>query len=132
MMYIQREIAMRKRQSWRGLYLLGVLGAGLLAADALAPLSQDAHDMLTVGTILLVFGLTLLWTESHADLIERSGIDARAAGKRPYRVRFISDGVNVILPEPEDDLAQDPDKKPQAPENVVHYRKSTERTDKKV
>lgn len=84
---------MNNRHSWRGIYLIGLLAAGLLGADALAPLSTEWHDIVTVGVVFLLFGLTLYWTETHADLVEAEGIDAQAR-----RRWFIAQGERYVLP----------------------------------
>ena len=91
---------MRNRHSWRGLYLLGALAAGLLFADALAPMSLHWHDIVTVGIIFLVLDLTFLWTEKHADLFETDGVDAQAADDQLQRRWFIAEGEQYALPRP--------------------------------
>lgn len=91
---------MGNHRKWRGLYLLGVLAAGLLFADALAPLSLQWHDIVTVGIVFLVFGLTFYWTEKHADLVETEGIDAQAADDQLQRRWFIAQGERYALPRP--------------------------------
>jgi hypothetical protein len=92
---------MRTYGNWRGLYLIGVLVAGLLVADGLAPLSPRGHTVLTAGIVLLALALTLLWTETHSDLVETSGVDAWARGDELYRARLISEGGTFVLPKPE-------------------------------
>jgi hypothetical protein len=86
---------MEKQHNWRGLYRIGLLAVGLLVADALAPLSLEGHDIVTVGIVLLAFGLTAYWTEKHADLVETEGIDADT-----HRRWFIAQGQRYILAQP--------------------------------
>jgi hypothetical protein len=109
---------MRKHKTWRGMYLLGVLGA-----DALAPLSSRGHDIATVGIILLVSALTFLWTESHASLVEAEGIDARAAEDQAHRMRFIGGGVVFVLRQMDAPraLTDVNERHELAPGNVVYY-----------
>jgi hypothetical protein len=93
-----RGTKVRNHDTWRGLYLVGILAAGLLLADALAPLSARGHSILTAGIVFLAATLTFLWTERHADLIERSGIDAQAKDDQLYTAWFVSGSSKFVLP----------------------------------
>jgi hypothetical protein len=88
----------QRKDTWRGLYLLGALALAMLLADALAPLSPMGHDLLTLGSILLATGSVLIWTEGHADLVETDGVDAWAADDQRQRGWFVSGGMKVALP----------------------------------
>ena len=86
--------------SWRGLYLLGALAAGMLVADTLAPLSMQWHNIITIGIVFLMVGLTFWWTEGHADLMETDGVDAKAVDDQLQRRWFIAQGERFALPRP--------------------------------
>jgi hypothetical protein len=86
--------------SWRGLYALGLLLAGLLTVDAIAPVSRTGHELVGVVFLLVIFALVFLWTEEHADLVEHEGIDSLLASSdapAAHGTLFIAGGESLPI-----------------------------------
>jgi hypothetical protein len=61
---------------WWGLFALIPLTVALMVLDDEAPFSEVWRLILLAGIVVVICVLAIAWTERHAGLVEREGVDA--------------------------------------------------------
>jgi len=59
-------MAQPNKPSWRGLYLIGTAGGAGLVAESVVKVAPQAHLILLLGWVALVFGLIGKWISNNA------------------------------------------------------------------
>ena len=85
-----------KREWWQ---LYGIVAGGVLVSCVVVRLhpSKQAQMLALAVIVSATYGLAWLWTEAHADLLERNGVDAGvrhdaargARGLPTYSITFV-------------------------------------------